>query len=66
MPLKPQNLAINMQIKQEENGRAVITAAEKSLKHYQRTGLHTTLEELKDWAHAVRRSRTEKMPACHM
>jgi predicted transcriptional regulator len=49
----------------KEAEQAVITAAAASLDHYQQTGLHSTLDELKDWAKAVRIDHSVKMPGCH-
>jgi hypothetical protein len=45
--------------------QAAMTAAIASLKHYQKTGLHTTLDEMKNWAQSVRKDRKVEMPACH-
>lgn len=57
--------AIQRYIEDEEAEQAAIEAAAASLAHYQKTGLHTTLDEVKDWAKAVRKDRNAKMPACH-
>ena len=50
---------------QAEAEQAAIQAAAASLAHYEKTGLHTTLDEVKVWAKAVRKNRSAKMPACH-
>jgi hypothetical protein len=66
MPLGlEKQLAVNMPVNQEEREYAVIAAAAASLDHYQKTGLHTTLDELKEWAQSVRKDRRVKMPVCH-
>jgi predicted transcriptional regulator len=57
--------AIARYIEDEEAEQAAIAAAMASLDHYQQTGLHTTLDEVKNWAAAVRKDRSAKMPACH-
>jgi predicted transcriptional regulator len=57
--------AIARYIEDEEAEQAAIAAATASLDHYKKTGMHTTLNEVKDWAKAVRKNRSEKMPACH-
>jgi predicted transcriptional regulator len=57
--------AIARYIEDEEAEQAAIAAAVASLDHYQKTGLHTTLGEVKDWAKAVRKDRRAKIPACH-
>lgn len=66
MPLTfEKRLAVNVPLKEEENERAAIAASTASLDHYQKTGLHTTLDELKEWARTVRKDRRVKMPVCH-
>lgn len=57
--------AIARYIEEEEAEQTAIAAAVASLDHYQKTGLHTTLDEVKDWAKAVRKTRSTKIPACH-
>ncbi len=57
--------AIQRYIEDEEAEQAAIQSAAASLMHYKKTGLHTTLDEVKDWAKAVRKDRKAKMPACH-
>jgi predicted transcriptional regulator len=57
--------AIARYIEDEEAEQAAIAAATASLDHYQKTGLHTTLDEVKDWAKALRKDRNTKMSACH-
>jgi predicted transcriptional regulator len=57
--------AIARYIEDEEAEQAAIAAAVASLDHYQQTGLHTTLDDVKNWATAVRKDRSAKMPACH-
>lgn len=57
--------AIQRYIEDEEAEQAAVDAAVVSLAHYQKTGLHTDLDEIKVWAKAVRKNRSAKMPACH-
>ena len=58
--------AIQRYIEEEEEAeQAAIEAAAASLAHYKKTGLHTTLDEVKVWAIAVRKDRSAKMPTCH-
>ena len=57
--------AIQRYIEDEEAEQAAIQAAAASLAQYKKTGLHTTLEEVKGWAKAVREDRSAKMPECH-
>ena len=57
--------AIQRYIEDEEAEQAAIQAAAASLAQYKKTGLHTTLGEVKNWAQAVRKDRNAKLPACH-
>ena len=57
--------AIQRYIEDEEAEQAAIEAAAASLANYNKTGLHTTLGEIKGWAKAVRKDRNVKMPTCH-
>ena len=57
--------AIQRYIEDEEAEQAAIEAAAASLAHFKKTGLHTTLDEVKSWAKAVQKDRSKKMPACH-
>ena len=50
---------------QLENEHYCVAAAMASLHHYQETGLHITLYELKQWAKAVRENRGIKIQPCH-
>ena len=58
--------AIQRYIEDEEAEQAAIEASAVSLAHYKKTGLHTTLDDVKAWAKAVRIDRNAKIPACHM
>jgi predicted transcriptional regulator len=57
--------AIQQYLAAEEAEQRSIDAAEQSLQHYKQTGLHTTLDEMKAWAKAVKLNRGTAMPACH-
>lgn len=37
----------------------------ESEKHYQKTGLHTTLDEMKAWANSLSTSTPKPLPQCH-
>ena len=39
--------------------------AVQALRHYHETGLHTTHEEMKEWARKLITNPTEPMPKCH-
>jgi predicted transcriptional regulator len=57
--------AIQKYIAAEEAEQRAIDAAVKSMEHFKRTGLHTTLDEMKTWAKAVKLDRHTPMPKCH-
>ena len=57
--------AIQRYIEVEEAEQAAVDAAVASFAHYQKTGLHTDLDEIKVWAKAVRKNRSAQLPACH-
>lgn len=57
--------AIQKYIAAEEAEQQVIDAAAKSMAHFKRTGLHTTLDEMKTWAKAVKSDRNAPLPPCH-
>jgi predicted transcriptional regulator len=42
-----------------------IAAAQNSLKNYQQTGLHITLDEFSDWTKSLRSDASTPMPRCH-
>lgn len=39
--------------------------AEISLEHYEKTGLHITLDEVKQWAKELKTNKEAKLPKCH-
>lgn len=36
-----------------------------SIEHFERTGLHITLDEVKQWANELKSNRNAKLPKCH-
>ena len=36
-----------------------------SIDHYEKTGLHITLDEVKQWAQALKTNRSAELPKCH-
>jgi hypothetical protein len=63
--LPPQPLSILASGEEGEITDRMVSEALASLEHYQRTGLHIRLDELKAWAQAVRKDRSLPMPECH-
>lgn len=57
--------AIQKYLDEEEAEQRFIAAGEASLEHYQKTGLHITLDELRTWAKDVKDNPAAPMPACH-
>lgn len=57
--------AIQKYLEEEEAEQRFIAAGEASLSHYQQTGLHITLDELRTWAQEVKGNADAPMPACH-
>lgn len=57
--------AIQKFLDEEEAEQRFIAAGEASLKHYQKTGLHITLDELRSWAKDVKKDPNTPMPECH-
>ena len=57
--------AIQKYLDEEEAEQRFIAAGEASLKHYQKTGLHITLDELRTWAKDAKKHPNAPMPECH-
>lgn len=57
--------AIQTYLEKEEVEQRFIATAQASLKHYQETGLHITLEELSAWAKEIKKAPNTPMPLCH-
>lgn len=57
--------AIELYLESEEAEQKAIQEAAASLAHYQKTGLHITLDEMKQWANNLKTNRNSQLPACH-
>jgi len=57
--------AIERYLKAEEAQQAALQSVDDSGVHFEATGLHITLNELKSWAKDVKKSRDAQLPACH-
>lgn len=45
--------------------KETLREAEISLKHYEKTGLHITIDEVKQWAEELKINRNGRLPKCH-
>lgn len=57
--------AIELYLESEEAEQKAIQEAAASLEHFERTGLHVTLDEVKQWAQNLKTNRNAQLPACH-
>ena len=57
--------AITEYLTREEKRQSFIAEAEASLKHFQETGLHITLEEFSSWADDYQDNPEAPFPECH-
>jgi predicted transcriptional regulator len=57
--------AIERYLKAEEAQQAALQSVDDSVAHFEATGLHITLNELKTWAKDVKENRNAQLPACH-
>ena len=57
--------AIERYLEDEEAEQIAIQEATASLEHYERTGLHITFDEVKQWAKDLKTNRNAKLPVCH-
>ena len=57
--------AIERYLIAEEAQQAVLQSVDDAVAHFESTGLHITLNELKTWAKDVKENRNAQLPACH-
>ncbi len=57
--------AIERYLKAEEAQQAVLKSVDDSVAHFEATGLHITLNEVKTWANEVKLNRNAQLPECH-
>ena len=57
--------AIERYIDAEEAEQAALKIVDNSVSHYEMTGIHITLDEVKTWAKEVKTNRNALLPACH-
>ncbi|APW47553.1 CopG family ribbon-helix-helix protein [Rhodoferax antarcticus] len=57
--------AIERYLKAEEAQQAVMQSVDDSVTHFEATGLHITLNEVKAWSNEVKLNRNVQLPECH-
>ena len=57
--------AIERYLVAEEAQQTVLKSVDESTAHYEATGLHVTLDEIKQWAKEVKADRNAPLPKCH-
>ena len=57
--------AADCYIDSEKAGQAILKKVDATINHYEATGLHITLDEVKTWAKEVQINRDALLPACH-
>jgi hypothetical protein len=57
--------ATDCYIDSEKAGQAILKKVDESISHYEATGLHITLDEVKIWAKEVQINRDALLPAGH-
>jgi predicted transcriptional regulator len=57
--------AVREYLTREEARESFRKDSADALRHYRRTGLHTTLEELDDWVNSLGTSKPKPPPKCH-
>lgn len=57
--------AIERYIDVEEAQQTILKSVDESIVHYEATGVHITLNEVKTWAKELKINRNAQLPACH-
>jgi hypothetical protein len=50
---------------QETLPQAVLDRVDSGIEDYEKTGLHVSFDEVRDWAKSVRLNRDAPLPVCH-
>jgi predicted transcriptional regulator len=58
--------AIERYLKVEEAQQAIMQSVDESIAHFETTGLHVTLEEVRSWSKAQESNPSAKLPICHL
>jgi len=57
--------AIDRYLTVEEAQLALLKSLDASIDHFETTGLHVSLDEIKTWATEVKSKRDTQLPTCH-
>ena len=57
--------AVDAYIEQKQARMKFEQDAIRSYEHFQETGLHTTLDEMRQWATSLNTSTPQSLPSCH-
>ena len=57
--------AIERYLAEEEAHLAVLNSVDDSVSHFEATGLHVSLDDVKAWAKEVKARRDAQLPPCH-
>jgi predicted transcriptional regulator len=57
--------AIERYLSVEEAQQKILRSIDTSVEHFEATGLHLTLDEVKTWAKELHTNRSAQLPACH-
>ena len=52
--------------RQEKIEQRQIELAQEAINHYEKTGLHVTLSEMKAWLDAKKTDKKAPLPVCHL
>jgi len=58
--------AIERYLVVEEAQQTILKSVDDSIAHYEATGLHITLDEVRNWAQELKVNRNAQLPACHI
>jgi predicted transcriptional regulator len=58
--------AINKYVAEEEREQAILKRVDDANEHFERTGLHITLDEVKTWITELRINPNAKLAECHI
>ncbi len=57
--------AISAYVEAEEEEQTLLKMVDESIEHFERTGLHTTEEEIDAWIVALKSNPHAPLPVCH-
>lgn len=58
--------AIERYLKVEEAQQAILQSVDGSIAHFEVTGLHITLDDVRTWSRELATNPQAKLPACHL